>query len=63
MTPFVRWCLGHRSVIVLLTLIVVGAGLVGATQLRQQFFPDVNFPFLIASVQVEGATPSRWTSR
>jgi HAE1 family hydrophobic/amphiphilic exporter-1 len=54
MTPFVRWCLHHRSVVLLLTLIVVVAGAVGATQLRQQFFPEVNFPFLTASVEVPG---------
>jgi len=50
----VRWCLAHRSVVLLATLLVVVAGAIGATQLRQQYFPEADFPFLIASSSAPG---------
>src|SRR3712207_9512129 len=54
MTTLVRWCLNRRPVVLLTTMIVLAAGAFAATQLRQQFFPEVNFPFLTASVSVPG---------
>ncbi|HEV2772710.1 MAG TPA: efflux RND transporter permease subunit, partial [Thermoleophilaceae bacterium] len=54
MTAIARWCLRRRSVVVLATLIVIGAGAYGASQLRQQYFPDVDFPFVVTNLDVSG---------
>lgn len=54
MRSLVRWCLNRTSVVLLATLLVVGAGAFGATKLRQQLFPDITFPFLIATIPVDG---------
>ena len=54
MNAFVRWCMNRRSVVLLTTVLVLGAGAYGATQLRQQLFPEINFPFLTGSVAVPG---------
>jgi multidrug efflux pump subunit AcrB len=54
MKALVSWCLKRRSVIVLAALLILGAGAFAASQLRQQFFPDVDFPFLITNVDVTG---------
>ena len=54
MNAFVRWCLERRSVVLLTAVLVVAAGAYGATQLRQQLFPEINFPFLSGSVAVPG---------
>ena len=54
MNAFVRWCMNRRSVVLLTAVLVLAAGAYGATQLRQQLFPEVNFPFLSGSVAVPG---------
>src|SRR5829696_7981484 len=54
MRAIVSWCLARRSVIMLATLLILVAGAFGASQLRQQFFPDVDFPFAITTVDVTG---------
>jgi len=54
MNAFVRWCLERRSVVLLTAVLVLAAGAYGGTQLRQQLFPEVNFPFLSGSVAVPG---------
>src|SRR5215208_5573564 len=54
MTALVSWCLRRRSVVILATLLILAAGALGATQLRQQFFPDVDFPFVITNLEVQG---------
>lgn len=54
MRAFVTWCLNRSSVIILSTIIIVLAGSLGATQLRQQLFPDIEFPFVVVTVPVEG---------
>ena len=54
MTAIVSWCLQRRSVVVLASVLILGAGAYGATQLRQQFFPDVDFPFVVTTLEVSG---------
>jgi multidrug efflux pump subunit AcrB len=54
MRRVVSWCLGRRSVVILATALVFVAGAYGATQLRQQFFPDANLPFLLVTTQAPG---------
>jgi HAE1 family hydrophobic/amphiphilic exporter-1 len=54
MTAIVSWCLRRRSVVILASVLILGAGAFGATQLRQQFFPDVDFPFVITNLDVSG---------
>ncbi|HEV2770786.1 MAG TPA: efflux RND transporter permease subunit [Solirubrobacteraceae bacterium] len=54
MRLIVLWCLRRRSVVALATLLVLGAGVLAASDLRQQFFPDVDFPFVIVDVEVTG---------
>ena len=54
MTAIVSWCLRRRSVVVLASILILGVGAFGATQLRQQYFPDVDFPFVVTNVPVTG---------
>jgi len=54
MRSIVRWCLEHRSVVLLAAVLIVLAGGLGATQLRQQFFPDADLPFLVTSIEAPG---------
>ncbi|MGI8440594.1 MAG: efflux RND transporter permease subunit, partial [Thermoleophilaceae bacterium] len=54
MSSLLRWCLGHRSVVVFTAVLVIAGGALGATQLNQQFFPDADFPFLAVTVQAPG---------
>jgi multidrug efflux pump len=36
----VSWCVDHRALTILITLVVFGLGLFGMTRVQQQFFPD-----------------------
>ncbi len=54
MSSIVRWCLQHRSVVLLVAVLVVGAGALGASQLRQQYFPDADLPFLVTTIEAPG---------
>ena len=54
MRTLVRWCLDRPSVIILATSLVLIGGLVGASQLRQQLFPDIDFPFVITTLEAPG---------
>ncbi|CAA9464431.1 MAG: hypothetical protein AVDCRST_MAG65-122, partial [uncultured Solirubrobacteraceae bacterium] len=52
-------CLAHRSVVLLTTVLAVVAGAIGATQLRQQYFPEADFPFLVATTNAPGLSPTQ----
>ncbi len=54
MRSLVSWCLARRSVVLLATFLVLLGGILGATQLRQQLFPDFDFPFSIVTLEAEG---------
>lgn len=54
MRSIVSWCLDRRPVVLLATVLVLLGGIFGAMQLRQQLFPDFDFPFVIATVDAPG---------
>lgn len=54
MRSIVRWCLTRRPVVLFATLLVLAGGVFGATQLRQQLFPDFEFPFAIVTLEAPG---------
>lgn len=54
MRSIVSWCLDRRPVVLLATVLVLLGGIFGAAQLRQQLFPDFDFPFVIATVDAPG---------
>lgn len=54
MHALVRWCLDRRPVVLLATILVLLGGVFGATQLRQQLFPDFDFPFSIITMEASG---------
>jgi HAE1 family hydrophobic/amphiphilic exporter-1 len=57
--PIIRWCLSNRSVVVLLTLILMAGGAVSATQLNQQLLPNISFPAAFILVPEPGAGPDQ----
>jgi HAE1 family hydrophobic/amphiphilic exporter-1 len=57
--PIIRWCLSNRSVVVLLTIILMAGGVVSATQLNQQLLPDISFPAAFILVSEPGAGPDQ----
>ncbi len=54
MHALVTWCLARRPVVILATVLVLLGGIIGATQLRQQLFPDFDFPFSIITLDAPG---------
>ncbi len=54
MRALVTWCLDRRSIVIIFTALVLIGGAVGATQLRQQLFPDFDFPFSIGTIEAPG---------
>jgi HAE1 family hydrophobic/amphiphilic exporter-1 len=57
--PIIRWCLSNRSVVVLLTLILMAGGVVSVTQLNQQLLPNISFPAAFILVSEPGAGPDQ----
>jgi HAE1 family hydrophobic/amphiphilic exporter-1 len=57
--PIIRWCLSNRSVVVLLTIILMAGGVVSATQLNQQLLPNISFPAAFILVPEPGAGPDQ----
>lgn len=58
MRAFVRLVLKLRLLVIALMLAIVVAGAWASTQLRQQLFPDISFPFAIVQVDAPGVPPS-----
>jgi HAE1 family hydrophobic/amphiphilic exporter-1 len=54
MRSLVTWCLDRRSVVILAAVLVLVGGILGATKLRQQLFPDFDFPFAIITMPAPG---------
>ncbi|MCW2928828.1 MAG: AcrB/AcrD/AcrF family [Thermoleophilia bacterium] len=54
MRSLVSWCLDRRPIVILATVLVLIGGVLGATQLRQQLFPDFDFPFSIITMDAAG---------
>jgi HAE1 family hydrophobic/amphiphilic exporter-1 len=61
--PLIRsiigWCLGNRSVVVLLALVLLGGGVYSAAQLNQQLLPNTSFPEAVVLVSEPGAGPEQ----
>jgi hydrophobic/amphiphilic exporter-1 (mainly G- bacteria), HAE1 family len=57
--PIVRWCLSNRAVVVLLTVILMGGGVVSMTQLNQQLLPNISLPAAFILVSEPGAGPDQ----
>lgn len=59
MQAIVRWCLGNRAVVVLFSLILMGAGVVSAFRINQELLPSVEFPAVFVLVPEPGAGPEQ----
>jgi len=59
MHVIVRWCLGNRAVVVLFSLILMGAGTYSIFQLNQELLPSVEFPSVFILVPEPGAGPQQ----
>jgi HAE1 family hydrophobic/amphiphilic exporter-1 len=59
MHAIVRWCLANRAVVVLFTLILMGAGTYSVFQINQELLPSVDFPSVFILVPEPGAGPQQ----
>ena len=59
MQAIVRWCLGNRAVVVLFSLILMGAGVVSIFRINQELLPSVEFPSVFVLVTEPGAGPEQ----
>ncbi len=57
MRSIVAWCLKNKSVVILVTVLLVGGGSYATTQLNQELLPDIEFPIIAVSTPVPGAGP------
>jgi len=54
----IRWSLRNRAVVILLTLLTTVGGLVAATSLNQELFPDISFPDVFIVTVDPAASPA-----
>src|SRR5262249_60603447 len=59
MQAVVRWCLGNRPVVVLFSLILMGAGVLSIFRINQELLPSVEFPSVFVLVTEPGAGPEQ----
>src|SRR5829696_8030199 len=57
MQRIVRWCLANKSVVILVTILLIGSGAYATTRLNQELLPDISFPIITISTPVVGAGP------
>src|SRR5829696_1273773 len=57
MQRIVRWCLANKSVVILVTILLIGSGVYATTRLNQELLPDISFPIITISAPVAGAGP------
>ena len=55
MHTIVRWCLGNRAVVILFSLILMGAGIFSIFRINQELLPSVDFPSVFVLVPEPGA--------
>jgi HAE1 family hydrophobic/amphiphilic exporter-1 len=55
MHTIVRWCLGNRAVVILFSLILMGAGTFSIFRINQELLPSVEFPAVFILVPEPGA--------
>ena len=59
MQAIVRWCLANRAVVVLFSLILMGAGTFSIFRINQELLPSVEFPGVFVLVPETGAGPQQ----
>jgi len=59
MHAIVRWCLGNRAVVILFSLILMGAGVFSIFRINQELLPSVDFPAVFVLVPEPGAGPQQ----
>ena len=59
MHVIVRWCLGNRAVVILFSLILMGAGIFSIFRINQELLPSVEFPGVYILVPETGAGPQQ----
>ena len=59
MQAIVRWCLGNRAVVILFSLILMGAGVISIFRINQELLPSVEFPSVFVLVTEPGAGPEQ----
>ncbi|MBJ7601671.1 MAG: efflux RND transporter permease subunit [Candidatus Dormibacteraeota bacterium] len=59
MHSIVSWCLNNRPVVVLFSLVLMGAGVFSTFKLNQELLPSVEFPSVFILVQDPGAGPEQ----
>src|SRR5499427_4485724 len=55
MHVIVRWCLGNRAVVILFSLLLMGAGIFSIFRINQELLPSVDFPAVFILVPEPGA--------
>src|ERR1041385_2540936 len=56
MKLLIRWCLGNRLVVVLLSLVLMAAGVAGLLRINQELLPSVQLPTVFILVPEPGAS-------
>ena len=59
MQAIVRWCLANRAVVILFSLILMGAGTFSIFRINQELLPSVEFPAVFVLVPETGAGPQQ----
>jgi HAE1 family hydrophobic/amphiphilic exporter-1 len=59
MHTIVRWCLANRAVVILFSLILMGAGVLSIFRINQELLPSVEFPAVYVLVAEPGAGPQQ----
>jgi HAE1 family hydrophobic/amphiphilic exporter-1 len=56
MSAITGWVLRRRAATILITVLVIGLGLYAITQLQEELFPDLSFPYLFVTTAYPGAS-------
>src|ERR1700716_3408341 len=59
MSSILPWCLASRGVVILFSLILMGAGAVSIVRINQELLPSVQFPVVFVLVPEPGAGPQQ----
>ena len=58
MNPMIRWFAHNHVAANLLMLVIIAAGLMSASSIKQEVFPEVEMDMITVQVPYLGATPS-----
>jgi len=53
----IRWCLTNRPVVILVSVLMMGAGVFATFNLNQELLPDISFPQVFIVTADPGAGP------